>query len=131
MLSWTVLIEKNAKACSMDNPRLVAISMEARLALSNAQCPKDKEEKQEMANTLYSAILGATLYISHGLQPDIAYAASCVSTFAACPSHAHWNALKHVVSYLYHTHNIGLVLSSRCPTITLFTMTNSSFVDYM
>jgi hypothetical protein len=56
----------------------------------------------------YQSAVGTLMYAMLGSRPDIAYAVSCVSRYAANPTVAHMSAVKRIFSYLKGTINFQL-----------------------
>ena len=58
--------------------------------------------------TQYQSAVGTLMYAMLGTRPDIAYAVSSVSRYAANPTLAHMAAVKRIFSYLKGTIDIQL-----------------------
>ena len=59
--------------------------------------------------TQYQSAVGTLMYAMLGTQPDIAYAVSSVSQYAANPTKAHMAAVKWIFSYLRGTIDLQLI----------------------
>ena len=58
--------------------------------------------------TQYQSAVGTLMYAILGTRPDIAYAVSTVSRYAANPTLAHMRAIKRIFSYLSGTIDLQL-----------------------
>ena len=76
--------------------------------LSETDSPQTDQEKSAMANVPYRKAVGMLNWLAMMTRPDIAYATSVVSRFAANPGKAHWNAVKRIIRYLRGTDNLAL-----------------------
>ncbi|KAL7290151.1 hypothetical protein TKK_0015865 [Trichogramma kaykai] len=59
----------------------------------------------------YRELIGALMYLSVGIRPDITHAVSWLSQFNSCFDKTHWAAAKRVLRYLKGTSNVKLVYS--------------------
>jgi hypothetical protein len=91
-----------------ENVKPVAMPMDPSMNLSTSQSPKTAQEFAEMKNKPYREAVGSLMYASLGTRPDITYAVSILSKFAASPGLAHWNAVKRVFAYLAGTKDLWL-----------------------
>ena len=76
--------------------------------LSKDQCPKTKEEFEDMRDVPYRRAIGLLMYASTGTRPDIAFPVSTLSQFMSNPGRPHWEALKRVFRYLNTTKDYKL-----------------------
>ena len=58
---------------------------------------------------LYAGCIGSLMYIANFTRPDITYAVNQLCKYLSAPSVAHWRAAQHVVAYLHHSHDYGLL----------------------
>jgi transposase InsO family protein len=79
--------------------------------LSEKDCPTTDEEKADMKDVPYRAVIGKLLYLSIATRPDIAYAVSVLCRFLQNPGRTHWNAAKRVLRYLKGTKDLKLIYS--------------------
>lgn len=79
----------------------------------------DPDSGQPADKSRYLSLVGSLLYINMCTRPDIGFALSHLSQFAADPSTTHWKALKRILRYLKSTQNFVLWLDGRAqqPTI--------------
>ena len=109
MLSQEAAIRKLAEACALtdSNPKATPMSAD--------QLPKQDKPTVEVDTCInglsFRSVLGSVLYFSMVTRPDIAFAINALARHAATPGQQHVNALKRVVTYLYHTADKGLVYS--------------------
>ena len=105
-LSQEAAILKLADACGLrdSNPKDTPMSTEP---LPKLQKPSVDAEK--CINGLsFRSVLGSVLYFSMVTRPDVSFAVNSLARHAATPGQQHVNALKRVVTYLYHTASKGL-----------------------
>nr|GEV94323.1 retrotransposon protein, putative, Ty1-copia subclass [Tanacetum cinerariifolium] len=76
--------------------------------LSSHECPKSKEDKEDMSRVPYSSAVGSLMYAMVCTRPDLAHAVSVVSRYMHNPGKMHWEAVKCILRYLKGTSNIGL-----------------------
>ena len=65
--------------------------------------------KTAMTSLPYKRRIGQMLWIARSSRPDIAYQINALARVAHNPSKIHWNASTHVIRYLAHTRDMGLV----------------------
>ena len=70
-----------------------------------ADGPEDPEVFQDIP---YRQVVGKLAYAMTGTRPDIAFAVSLVSRYLNKPRVSHWKAVKHVLSYIKGTLDLGL-----------------------
>ena len=80
------------------------------LHLSHDQCPKTKEEQQQMRHIPYSHAVGSLMYLAISTCPDIAYAVGVLGRFSSNPGMDHWKAVKHLFRYVKATMDYELLL---------------------
>ena len=72
---------------------------------------KGGNEDTSVNQQLYQSAVGSLLYLSVATRPDITYAVSNVAMFCVKPTNQHWEAVKHIFSYLKGTQQYGLLYS--------------------
>lgn len=80
--------------------------------LSKADCPKDDEQKSEMAKKPYRSLIGSLLYAYLGTRPDIGSALIKVASFCENPGQKHWTAAKRILRYLKGTTDTVITYAS-------------------
>lgn len=105
-----ILEEYNMQDCKfMDTPMAAGTNLlkrtSPRVEPGDPATPTDKAR--------YQRLIGSLMYLMLGTRPDIAFALSYLSQFAADPSVAHWRALKRVLRYLAGTKSLVLWLDGR------------------
>ena len=100
------------RLCGLEHARTAPTPLNPGTRLGRKQCPTTDTEKAEMAGIPFREALGQLLWIANGHRPDIQFAVSLLSQFAANPGHAHWDALKHVVRYLSGTQDWRLTFGT-------------------
>jgi hypothetical protein len=99
----------------------VSTPMNPGVNLSQDQCPKSKEELEEMRSVPYAHAVGALMYLAISSRPDIAYVVGVLSRFSSNPGRAHWAAVKHLFRYLQGTLDMKLIYAPDPKSTTLFT----------
>ena len=95
--------------------------------LSAEQCPKTKEEEEDMSLVPYESVVGSLMYAMVCTRPDIAHAVGVLSRFMSNPGKEHWTAVKQVFRYLRGTSDYGLCYQGR-PRLDRV-LDNCGFVD--
>ena len=64
-----------------------------------------------MKHVLYTPIVISLMYTMVATHPDVAHVIGVVNKFMHNPKRQHWNAIKHVDTYLVSTQNLGILSS--------------------
>ncbi|KAJ8772962.1 hypothetical protein K2173_028139 [Erythroxylum novogranatense] len=64
----------------------------------------------------YRSTVGALQYLTL-TRPDISYAVNKVCQYLHCPTKIHWIAVKRILRYLKHTHDVGLTIRKSNSTL--------------
>ena len=84
--------------------------MASGLQLAKSQSPvPGSADHLAMKHVPYASLLGALLYIGNTTRGDILKAANRLGRHTANPGKVHWQALKCVLVYLYHSRHRRLV----------------------
>ncbi|XP_049358684.1 secreted RxLR effector protein 161-like [Solanum verrucosum] len=75
--------------------------------------PQENDEKFLGDETPYLSAIGALMYLANNTRPDICFAVSLLPRFSSSPTKRHWNGVKHILSYLQGTIDIGLFYSNK------------------
>ena len=81
-------------------------------SLELAKCPETAQEQehiQQQAGFSFRAAIGELIYAMVVARPDISFATTKLSQYAAQPALEHYKAVKQVFAYLNHTRQDGLV----------------------
>jgi len=70
------------------------------ITLSIKDSPETQDEADEMKGIPYCKALGSLMWLQVATHPDLSYTVNLLSCFAHNPGQAHWNALKHALSYV-------------------------------
>jgi transposase InsO family protein len=70
--------------------------------------PPNASEPDPKEKLMYQRIIGSLMYAMVGTRPDIAFAVSATSQFAASPQHEHWVVLRHTLRYLRGSASLAL-----------------------
>ena len=83
------------------------------LQLSKPQSPvPGSDDHQAMQQVPYASLLGSLLYIGNTTRGDILQAVNWLGRFTANLGKVHWQALKRVLVYLYHSRHRRLVFGA-------------------
>jgi hypothetical protein len=66
---------------------------------------------------LYRQVIGELMYLSNFTRPDICHAVNQLSGYNDHPSISHWKAAQHIVGYLHHTHDFGILYKKGEPIV--------------
>lgn len=79
-------------------------------------CPShdDHAQKELMKSKPYRRRVGQLLWLARTSRPDIAYQVNALARVAHNPGKVHWDASTHIIRYLSHTKDMGLIF--RRPT---------------
>ena len=105
-LSQTAYVDKVLEDLGMANSHAVKIPMDPGCKLEPA--PPEHNATSELRQ-LYQSAVGSLIYLMLCTRPDISFAVSSVSSYAANPTEVHWKAVKHILRYLSGTRNWVLV----------------------
>jgi hypothetical protein len=76
--------------------------------LSADQCPKIREEEEDMSSVPYASVVGSLIYAMVCTRLDIAHAMGFLSRYMSKPEKEHWTTIKRVFKYLRSTASYGL-----------------------
>lgn len=107
-ISQTKLIEKALDRFGMASCNSSPTPLDPGLKLSQEHSPKTNDEKLDMIDVPYQALIGTLMYLMVGTRPDIAYAVGVLSQFMHNPGRAHWEAAKRVLRYLRGTKSMKI-----------------------
>ena len=71
------------------------------IILNSNMSPKTDSEKKMMDDKPYQSILGSVMWGQLATCPDLSFSVSLLAQFQANPGIEHWNALMHVIGYIY------------------------------
>ncbi|KAF8054514.1 Retrovirus-related Pol polyprotein from transposon TNT 1-94 [Scenedesmus sp. PABB004] len=101
-------------------PRDIPVSLGTKLT-------KDNGDPLEHVAYPYTSLVGALLYLSITVRPDIAFAVSALTRFMSCPTTVHWGVAKGVLRYLAGTTNIGIIYGGIKGSLDLNGMCDSDY----
>nr|GEW86253.1 retrovirus-related Pol polyprotein from transposon TNT 1-94 [Tanacetum cinerariifolium] len=107
-LSQTDYISKFLKKFNMSSCKPVPTPLAPYFKLSSHECPKSKEDKEDMSRVPYSSAIGSLMYAMVYTRPDLARVVSVMSRYIHNPGKMHWEAVKCILRYLIGTSNIRL-----------------------
>ena len=98
--------------------------------LSRSQCPQTDAERDQMADFPYRSIIGALMYSSNVLQPDINYAVNLCARYMDNPGLEHQATLLDILAYLRDTPDLSIVYGRQTsPNSRLRPNTLYAYVD--
>lgn len=68
-----------------------------------------EEEKEEMEDIPYRALIGSLLFLAQRTRPDILFSVIALSQFNSNPGYKHWSYLKQLTRYVLTTSHYGLI----------------------
>ncbi|GKB59439.1 hypothetical protein Tco_0915625 [Tanacetum coccineum] len=111
-LSQKSYIEKIISRFGMSSAKSVNTPYSTNFRLSTTCAPRTEAEIEYMSRIPYASVVGSLKYVMVCKRLDIFHAMSVVSRYMAHPGKEHWNAVKHIFSYLKGTSDVGLIYSS-------------------
>ena len=80
--------------------------------LLSEDCPITPDEENEMKKIPFREALGSLMWLQVVTRPDLTFSVNMLAGFAHNPGIAHWNALKHVLTYIKGTKHYGITYKS-------------------
>ena len=96
----------------MQNSKKGLLPFRHKVPLSDDQRPKTQEEVDMMRQVSYAFAMGSLMYAMLCTRPDICYSVGMVSQYQSNPGPKHWQAIKHILTYLWRTKDYMLVYHS-------------------
>jgi Reverse transcriptase (RNA-dependent DNA polymerase) len=112
-LSQVSYIETIADHLNLKHAYAKYTSLDHSVALSKDLSPSTEDEKRRMKNIPYLTAIGSMMYAAMGTWPDISFAVTHLSQFNANPGLAHWTQAQCVITYLYTTRDMSLILGGK------------------
>jgi hypothetical protein len=110
-LSQPAYIEELLEKVNLTSVRTKPTPFPPGLVHRKEDSPITEEGKTEMTlepYCQYRSLVGALLYLAGASRPDIAFAVNCLARYPANPGKAHWDALVHLLRYLWGTAELGI-----------------------
>ena len=104
----TILHNFNMREC-----KLVEVPIPVGVRLSIEQCPKTREEEEDMSRILYASVVGSLMYAMVCTRPDIAHAVGVLSRYMSKPRKELWVVVKRVFRYLHGTTDHAIYYQGR------------------
>ena len=108
-LSQAGYIDKVLEQFSMQNSKKGLLPFRHGVPLSDDQGPKTQEEENMMRQVPYASVVGSLMYAMLCTRLDICYLVGMVSHYQSNPGPKHWQAVKHILKYLWRTRDYMLV----------------------
>ncbi|XXG53669.1 hypothetical protein AAC387_Pa03g1731 [Persea americana] len=102
-LSQAAYIDKVLVRFAMQDSKKGITPFRHGVHLSNDQCPKTPQEKEQMREVPYASTVGSLMYAMLCTRPDICHAVGLVSRYQSTPGPDHWIAVKCILKYLRRT----------------------------
>jgi hypothetical protein len=99
--------------CLICECKPVNIPIHVGVKLSVDQCPKTREEEEDMSHVPYASAFGNLMYAMVCTRPNIAHAVGVLSRDMSTPGKEHWIGVKMVFRYLRGTASYGLFYQGR------------------
>ncbi|KAL5574233.1 hypothetical protein UlMin_023830 [Ulmus minor] len=93
-LKQSSYLEKVLSKFSMTYAKPISVPIAGHFKFSAEQCPKTKEDKEDIINVSYSSAI------------------SLLSRFMSNPGREHWEGIKWLLRYLLSSSNVGLIFKS-------------------
>ena len=124
-LSQARYIDKVLEWFSMHNSKKGLLPFRHGVPLFNDQRPKTQEEVDMMRQIPYASAVGSLMYAMLCTTPNICYSVGMVSQYQSNPRPKHWQAVKHILKYLWRMRDYMLVY--RCEDLIPIGYTDSDF----
>ena len=124
-LSQAGYIDKVLERFNMQNSKKGLHLFRHGVPLFDEQRPKTQEEENMMRQISYASLVGSLMYAMFYTRPDICYSVGMVNQYQSNPGPKHWQAVKHILKYLWRTRDSMLVY--RCENLILIGYTDSDF----
>ena len=108
-LSQARYINKVLEQFSMQNSKKGLLPFGHGVPLSDDQRPKTQEEVDMTRQVPYASVVGSLMYVMLCTRPDICYSIGMVSRYQSNPEPKHWQAVKHILKYLWRMRDYMLV----------------------
>ena len=128
-LSQVGYIDKVLEQFSMQNSKKRLLLFRHGVPLSDDQRPKTLEEENIMRQVPCASEVGSLMYVMLCSRPDIYYSVGMVNRYQSNPRLKHWQAVKHILKYLWRTRDYMLVYHSE--DLIPIGYTDSDFQSYL
>ena len=78
------------------------------IVLSSENCPTTLDKENEMKKIPFHEALGSLIWLQVATRPDLIFSVNMLACFAHNPGIAHWNMLKHVLTYIKGTKHYSI-----------------------
>ena len=92
---------------------MVKVPIHVGVKLSTEQCPKTKEEEEDMSHVLYASAVSSLMYAMVRTRRDIAHAIGVLSRFMSKPRKEHQKIVKRVFRYFCGTSDYRMCYQGR------------------
>ena len=124
-LSQAGYIDKVLERFSMQNSKKGLLPFRHGVPLFDGQRPKTQKEENMMRQVTYASVVGSLMYAILCIRPNICYSIGMVSQYQSNPKPKHWQAVKHILKYLWRTRDYMLIY--RCEDLIPIGYTDLDF----
>ena len=124
-LSQAEYIDKVLERFSMQNSKKGLLPFRHGVPLFDGQRPKTQKEENMMRQVTYASVVGSLMYAILCIRPNICYSIGMVSQYQSNPKPKHWQAVKHILKYLWRTRDYMLIY--RCEDLIPIGYTDLDF----
>jgi hypothetical protein len=107
-LSQKAYIEKMLKRFNMDKSKATHVPLAKSDKFSEAQCPKNQLESDEMKDIPYASAVGSLMYAQVCTRPDLAFATGMFGRYQKNPEKVHWVGVRKALRYCQGTKDFML-----------------------
>ncbi|KAJ3552615.1 hypothetical protein NP233_g12840 [Leucocoprinus birnbaumii] len=107
-LSQKAYCQHMLKRFRMDKCSPATTPLPPGISLTSNDCPATPQEIADMKSVPYREALGSLMWLQVATRPNLSFAVNLLARFANNPGPAHWNTLKHTLSYVRGTMDYGI-----------------------
>jgi hypothetical protein len=110
LIHQSAYVQKILKKFNMDKVYSARTPMVVRALKKDTDPFRLKEEGEEVLRQEYPYLsaIGALMYLTNNMRPDIAFIVNYLTRHSATPTMCHWNDIKNILRYLVGTIDLGL-----------------------
>jgi len=106
-------VETILQSFNMQESKPVKVPIPVGAKLFAEQCPKTKEEMEDMSHVPYASVVGSLMYVMVCTRPDIAHVVGVLRRYMSKPGNEHWTVVKRVFLYLRGTTDYAICYQGR------------------
>ena len=128
--SQKAYIKRMLKRFNMDKSKITPVPLAKGDKFSEAQCPKNQLEFDEMKGIPYASAVGSLMYAQVYTHPDLAFSTGIFGRYQKNPRKVHWVGVKKVLCYCQGTKDVMLTYR-RSDNLEIVGYTNADFAGYV